>query len=247
MNLTPVIRNGLAFLIADSLELEDVSEDQWQATLDFAVPEFQSAVNQPKQVGECTFSFDGTGGRVLIKEAYAQRKYGENAPTHNGGINVVDGVAEGVEIVIPALAFNVTQKFEGATITLPWLRQIIFAAGTVNSDRFLGFEPGEVLFLGPSGSQPFAFMADGTVSFGEREVEFRFAVSPNLTVSRLVTSKTSTKMARLSVDRVCAAKDSLSESKGITSKPIGVYVAQVYRRIPFSLLGINDPSNFPVA
>ncbi len=175
-----MIRNGLAFLIADSLELEDVSEDQWQATLDFAVPEFQSAVNQPKQVGECTFSFDGTGGRVLIKEAYAQRKYGENAPTHNGGINVVDGVAEGVEIVIPALAFNVTQKFEGATITLPWLRQIIFAAGTVNSDRFLGFEPGEVLFLGPSGSQPFAFMADGTVSFGEREVEFRFAVSPNL-------------------------------------------------------------------
>ncbi len=248
-NMSPVVRNGLAFLIAESVSIEDVAEDRWTASIEFSVPEYQSSSKQPKQVGECTFTFDGTGGRVKITHAYDQQKYGLFAIDHGKAIDVKDGEAQGIEVVVPALSFNISQKFEGKTITLPWLRQICLATGTVNADRFLGFEPGEVLFMGPSGSQPFAFMSDGTVNFAEREVEFKFTVSPNLTNLKIDVIEGIEKAGHdyLWIE-YRKTKDSDSNAKGITARPLGVYVAQVYRRIPFSILGINDPTtNFPVS
>jgi len=248
-NLTPLILHGLAFVVADSLDLDEVADGTWEGSLDFITPESTNSSQQPKQIGEITFTFDGTGGKILTRHAFEQTKYGANAPDHGKAIDVRDGEAQGVDVVIPALSFSLSQKFEGATITLPWLRQICLATGTVNSDTFCHFEPGEVLFLGPSGSQPFAFLSNGTVAKGEREVEFRFAVSPNLAD---LTIGDITGIAKPGHDYLWIeskpVEDAASNAKGITSKPIGVYVAQVYRRLAFSSLGLSDPStNYPVA
>jgi hypothetical protein len=253
INLTPSVINGTEIVIPDSLEIEDVTDEQWEASITFVSPDAAriSGPRQPKRIGEATFSFDGTGGTTTITQAYAQTKYGTAAPEHGNAINVVDGLAEGVEISVPALAFNIQQKFDGSTITLPWLRSIVLATGCVNQDTFLGFAPGEVLFMGPTGSQPFAFFSDGQVQFAEREMEFRFAVSPNLTGLTIDGISVPEKpghdyLWRHRVRKVHPPSPAPVES--ITEKTLGVYVAQVYRRIPFSSLGISNPAvSFPVS
>lgn len=251
IDLSPAVMNGTAIVIADSLEIEEVTDEQWQASISFVSPDNprMSAPQQPKQIGEATFSFDGTGGTTTITQAYAQTKYGANAPEHGNAVNVVDGLAEGVEIVVPALAFNLQQKFDGSTITLPWLRSIVLATGCVNSDSFCGFNPGEVLFLGPTGSQPFAFFSNGSVQFAEREMEFRFAVSPNLVNLTIDGITVTEKPGHDYLWRHRVRKtDTSTPPRGITEKTLGIYVAQVYRRIPFATLGIANPAvSFPVS
>jgi hypothetical protein len=251
IDLSPAVMNGTAIVIADSLEIEEVTDDQWQASISFVSPDNprMSAPQQPKQIGEATFSFDGTGGTTTITQAYAQTGYGTDPPDHGKAVNVIDGIAEGVEVVVPALSFAIQQKFDGGTITLPWLRSIVLATGCVNGDVFLGFMPGEVLFLGPTGSQPFAFFSNGQVQFAEREMEFRFAVSPNLTGLTIDGISVPSKPGHDYLWRHRVRKtDTSTPPRGITEKTLGVYVSQVYRRIPFATLGIANPAvSFPVS
>jgi hypothetical protein len=246
ISLAQYVRNGLAVVVADSLEMEEIAPGIWDCSIDYVSPEKTDEKKQPKAVGEVTFSFDGTGGTVTIQEAYQQTKYGPNAPDHGKAINVTDGEVAGVEIVIPQLSLSLSQRFEGATITLPWLRTVIFATGTVNADQFLGFAPGEVLFLGPSGQQPLKFMADGSVQAGERDIEFRFAVSPNLEDLEYNGIQVPQKAGH---DYIWFDYEPVvdSDNKAMTKKVRGVYVARVYRRTNFADLRISNPEiNFPV-
>jgi hypothetical protein len=244
--LAQFIRGGRAVVVADSLDMTIIAPKTWECTVDYVSPEKTDEKKQPKAVGEVTFSFDGTGGSINIQEAYEQQKFGPNAPDHGKAINVTDGEVAGVEIVIPQLSLSLSQRFEGATITLPWLRTVIFATGTVNEDEFLGFAPGEVLFLGPSGQQPLKFMADGTVQAGERDIEFRFAVSPNLKELEFNGIEVPEKAGH---DYIWFDYEPVQDSaqKAMTKKVRGVYVARVYRRTPFANLRISNPEiNFPV-
>jgi hypothetical protein len=247
LNSVELLRDGFNVVIADSVDINEIAPGLWEATIEYVPPDKTDEKRQPKAVGEVSFSFDGTGGTYTLTEAFSQQRYGVNAPDHGKSINVSEGSVEGVEIVIPQLSFTLSQRFDGATITLPWLRSVIFATGTVNADEFLGFAPGEVLFLGPSGQQPIKFMDNGTVAAGERDVEFRFAVSPNLRDLNIggieVTQKAGHDYLWIQYEET---ED--SEGKALTRKPIGVYVAQVYRRTPFAALRISNPEiNFPVA
>ncbi len=241
-------------VIADALQIEQIGPQSFSGSMDYAALQAEGGgggggggANKPTAVGEVTFSFDGSGGSFNLLEAFAQTKYGTNAPDHEKRINVNgDGEVEGVEIVVPQLSLTLTQKFAGATITLPWLRSLVLATGCTNSDTWFGFEPGEVLFLGPTGQQPLHFMSDGNVTLGDRDVSFRFAVSPNLTG---LTFGDITGVAKSGHDYLWVkyAQKKDSTGKAMTKAPIGVYVSQVYRRIAFSGLGLSNPStNYPV-
>jgi len=81
--------------------------------------------------------------------------YGGAAATtdFDGMIGVNQDSVDGVDIVIPTLKITATFTHEVGIITLPRIKQLARATGKVNSDTFLTFAPGEVLFAGCTGTE----------------------------------------------------------------------------------------------
>lgn len=238
-------------MIADRLKPKWIAPGIWEWSVEYRPEELLGEARQPKAIGEATFDFDGTGGRFTLREAFVQTAYGPDAPDHGKRINVTPDGVDGVEIVRPQLSFTISQTFSGSTITMPWLRQISLLTGTTNQQPFFGFAPGEVLNLGPSGKQPFHFTSDGTVKAGKREVTFRFAVSPNradFDVGGItVTEKGGHDYLWVQYEEA-EDDDGGGSAKGITRKPVGVYVAVVYQRVSWSTMALRDPDlHYPVA
>lgn len=130
------------------------------------------------QVGSYSFNFSTTGAQVKVKCAkahqatyYASGYSGASNP-HNGMIGVKDDQAEGTDIVIPALKLNVVFRAPSGVVTVAMARSLAGYTGYTNSDTFLGFQPGELLFLGAEGS-------DGTEA--ESEITYQFVGSQNAT------------------------------------------------------------------
>jgi hypothetical protein len=246
-HLTNVLTiNGYWLVVIDEIDIKPYGYKSWVADISYISPRDANAAETPKRLGEVTFEFDGTGGQSKVFYAFEQRKYGDDAPDYGKAIGVDEnGKPLGVDIVVPQCSFSLHQSFEGATITLPWLRQVIYLTGCVNRDAFLGFAPGEVLFLGPSGQQPLAFLSDGTVEKGERDVTFRFALSPNIPNMTIGDIEGIEKTGHQYLWTLTRPDEDLTIEK---PKTVGVYVSTVYRPESFAVLGINDPdTNHPVA
>ncbi len=127
--------------------------------------------------GDFTFDFDTTGGTVNIKAGKEHiASYPEdmaNPDPLGGCLNVKeDGEVEGAEIVIPALRFSVRFRHPAGVVTLDYVKLLSNATGRMNSATFLGFAPGELLFVGASGS-------DG--SEADAEISYQFIASANAT------------------------------------------------------------------
>lgn len=125
-----------------------------------------------RETGSYTWSFDTTGATVHITTAKEHVKtYPSDMDIHKGSIGVQsDGSVEGAEIVIPALKLNVTYRHPHGVITIPFIKNLARVTGRTNNDAFLTFQPGELLYLGSTGS-------DGTES--DAEVTHQFAASEN--------------------------------------------------------------------
>ncbi len=127
-----------------------------------------------KSVGTIGFSFDTTGATVNIKCAKSHvASYPDDGDWHKGAINVKkDGEVEGADIIIPALKMTYTFKHPAGVITEDFARSIAGVTGTTNSGEFRGFQIGELLFAGASGS-------DGTDA--DAECAYQFIASQNAT------------------------------------------------------------------
>lgn len=125
------------------------------------------------ETGEWTWDFDTTGGTVHITNAKEEvsRYPSSDAPDQKGAIAVDGDQVHGVDIVIPAMKVNVQYKHPLGNITLSQAKYLNSITGSTNTDNFLTFAPGEVLFLGARGS-------DGTNA--EATVHYQFAVSGNV-------------------------------------------------------------------
>lgn len=128
-----------------------------------------------RETGTYSFTFDTSGGTVKITAAkehiasYPADAANENP--HKGSIGVTkDGEVEGVEIIIPALKLSVSFRHPQGVVTLEHARALANATGHTNSESFLVFDEGELLFIGASGS-------DG--SEAEAEVTYQFVASSN--------------------------------------------------------------------
>lgn len=124
--------------------------------------------------GEWTWDFDTTGGSIHITNAKAEiARYPEDtAPDQRGAIGVDGDQVNGIDITIPSMKLNVQFRHPLGVLTLAQAKFLHSITGTVNADSFLGFAPGEVLFLGARG-------ADGTDA--EVTVSYQFAMSANAT------------------------------------------------------------------
>ena len=126
-----------------------------------------------QEQGSYKLNFDTTGGTLLMKCAKEHIATYPSAGTYNhgGAINVHGDEVEGTEVIGPALKITVDFSHPAGIITLPQIKFLARITGRTNSDNFLTFAPGEVLFLGATGSEG----SDGPTNVG-----YQFAMSENL-------------------------------------------------------------------
>lgn len=181
-----------------------------------------------RETGSYSFNFDTTGATTKVKIArehlgtyYSPSITAHSSDTnpHHGSIGVnPDHSVEGCDIVIPNLKLGVIFRFPQKGITIGKVKQFASVTGTTNSDSFLGFDPGELLFLGATG---------GDGSNHELEVNFQFAASQNvgsLTFGDIVNIVKSGH-AYAWVEFLTQVT---SDNKAATMPPLAVHVERVY-------------------
>jgi hypothetical protein len=186
---------------------------------------------EQKDTGSSSFSFDTGGGTTHITQSlrtvstYAPA--GKVAPDFKGAIGVATDSVEGTDITIPVYSFTETHYIPTALVTGAYKVTLFALTGRVNQYAFKGFAPGEVLFLGASGS------VRGTEDW---EITFRFAASPNVTglavgdIANIAKSGWSYLWIRYA---------DAEDQKVLVKQPIAAYVEQVYEAGDFAGLGIG--------
>lgn len=153
-------------LYRDDVRVSQAAYNQWNVEVPYGL--------KKNVTGEWTWDFDTTGGTVHITQAKEElRRYPTaDAPDQKGAIAVDGTEVKGVEIIVPAMKINVQFKHPLGVVTLAKAKFLSNMTGKTNSDTFLTFAPGEVLFLGARG-------ADG--SDAEATISYQFAMAANST------------------------------------------------------------------
>lgn len=179
------------------------------------------------------YTFDTGGGTTKITQSLATinayAPAGLTAPDCEGGIGVSEDRVEGVDITTPTYQFSETHRFADGSITPTYKAALFSRTGTVNDGTFKGFNAGEVLFMGATGSKR-----------GDEQwsLTFRFAASPN--VSGLAVGPIT------GIDKdgwdylwIRYAEFEDSSAQAVVKRPIGVYIERTYHRMDFSVLNIG--------
>ena len=129
---------------------------------------------EKKETGSYRFSFDTTGGSVHItasKETVGKFPASPTPPDFKQLIGVHEDQVDGVDRVIPALKMSYSFKHPLGVMSEAKARYLSSITGMVNSTLWHGFQAGEILFLGATGS-------DGTDA--EAEVTYQVVGSANV-------------------------------------------------------------------
>jgi hypothetical protein len=206
-----------------------LGDDAWQLTVNYekkgAEPEEDNPLKRSR-------SFDTTGGTQHITQAFSETKYGANAPDQQKAVGVDENAVNGVDIVVPQLQWTETYEVPNAYVTDGYIRGVSGVTGCTNISEFRGFEAGEVLFLGCTGSQEW----DDQKGRGPWSLSFRFIASRNKTNQTIGSVTGITKKGH---EYLWVRYESASESNLLIKKPKAVYVNQVYSEASFSILGIG--------
>ncbi len=132
---------------------------------------------QERQTGSYRISFDTTGATInakYSKETIAAFGRPQDDPPSVDDFKNLIGVngdnVEGADIVVPVLRMTVNFSHPLGVIDIARVKALANWTGRTNSDVFLTFEPGEVLFLGASGIEG---------SDAETEIAYNYAMTPN--------------------------------------------------------------------
>lgn len=203
-----------------------------EVVVHYVDPEKQDEDEQ-KETGEYKFSFDTTGGQQHVsqsKETISKTAIpGQEAPDFKGAINVSGDRVDGVDLVIPALKFQLTYKVPQATLTTDYVRTLARMTGTTNADEFLGFAAGELLFLGATGEQALN---------GDPEVTYHFEASENIVNQAIGDIVVPAKKGHEFL-WVWYQPEEDDNAKRLVQRPFAAYVERVYRSTNFSDLGLE--------
>jgi hypothetical protein len=183
---------------------------------------------EPKETGQSTYSFDTSGGTTHITQSLETvASYGDDPPDFQGAIGVSTDSVEGTDITVPVFNFTETHYVPVALLTGAYKVVLFYLTGRVNHAPFKGFAPGEVLFLGASGSQR------GTEDW---EITFSFAASPNVTG---LTVGDITGIDKKGWEYLWVRYADAEDADVLVKQPAAAYVEQVYEYGNFALLGIG--------
>lgn len=128
-----------------------------------------------QSIGQETYSFDFSGTtQHITRSLETVNRFGLVAPDYKGLIGVTKDGVDGCDVVVPQARFSESRIRSDNSIDTTYKRTIVRLIGKVNSAEFLGFERGEVLFLGASGSKR---------GDADWEITYHFAASLNGEVS----------------------------------------------------------------
>lgn len=102
------------------------------------------------------------------------------APDYQQAIGVASGSVAGTDIFFPTMEVSITVQRKW--IKFPYVRDLRNTACCVNDRRWRGFEKGEVLYKGPSGSIKPGQVGSITHKFSVGKNQTNIKVSPTLTV-----------------------------------------------------------------
>lgn len=198
----------------------------WEATADYS-----SGAEKKKLTGDSTYTFDTTGGTQHITQSRETVGYGgPPGLTFKNAIGVTKDSVEGVDITVPVYAWTETHYLPITLIDPGYKRSLFFLTGCMNDAAFRGYERGEVLFKGASGSQR---------KISDVEITYHFAASPNVEVATGTLSGLSTTDIKLGWDYIWFSYVDDISGNFMIKKPLAVLIERVYRFGDFSLMGIG--------
>jgi hypothetical protein len=217
----PAIYAGLVF---QSYHIAHQGGGVWEATARYGK-------HEPKDTGDSSFSFDTGGGTTHITQSLqtlgSYAPLGSVAPNFQGAIGVTTDSVEGTDITVPIYNFTETHYIPTALVTGAYKLVLFALTGKLNAGTFKGFAPGEVLFLGASGSQR---------GQEDWEITYRFAASPN--VSGLSVGPIAG-ISKRGWDYLWVRYADAEDEYVLVKQPIAAYVERVYESGNFALLGIG--------
>lgn len=198
--------------------------------------EFTASYSIAPLTADYTVTIDTGGGLLRRTLAYQQNAYpapGHAAPNFSTAIDVQDREINGVDTVIPALKLDIVAKLDRNLITDPigYAKTVASLTGAVNSGPYLGFDAGELLFMGGTGA---------VISDRDPTLTFTFSASqnvPNLTVGPI------SGIVKPGHDYIWYwyKDDTDPGSTNFHVKiPAAAYVSKVYLGVDFAALGIGE-------
>lgn len=134
-------------VVADATDAVDV----WNVDVHYG-PESDEKSKERPQPGTWTFSFSTTGGRATKTVAKMRSRHwassSSEAPNLKGALNWDGKSVKGVDVVVPNLKFQIKAYYEPQAVTTTFMRELARKTARTNSDKWLGFEPGELLYFG---------------------------------------------------------------------------------------------------
>lgn len=239
--------NNLLYYLLKPLKRLEISvvdgsyDKQWVAVLEWIGESHDASGNDyPKQPGCVQQAFSSVGGTSRVTQAYAETRYGTNAPAMNGGIGWNGDRFEGVDIVSPTFEFSLTYKYPYSQITSQVRNGWLSLVGSVNADTFCDFAPGEVLYCGFSGSTVTEYdgstvVIDGVTYLAAQNyynISHQFKCSPNVS-GMSIAGQTGVSKKGWEYLWVLREKADDANTGRTIETPTGVYVNQVYRYANF--------------
>jgi len=209
----------------------------WMCTVEYGFsaetqtedPEPPETPDESKPLGP-DYAIDITAAQVHInqsKQTISRTSYSpNNPPNYQGAINVTRDRVEGTDVFAPKFEFTITvQRYP---VLLPYLRLIRSLVATTNKNKWRGFEAGELIYLGMT----------GTCKPGEVwSLTHKFAVGTNLADFDVgqITVPSKKAWQFLWVTYTDAVDQAL-----LVQKPYAAYVERVYDESDFNLIGIGN-------
>lgn len=218
------------FLPIQSMEVEGINEFIYYGTVVWAF-------TPPQNEGDQALSFDTGGGRTKITQSLGTTSYAATgtAPNFEGAIGVTKDGVEGIEILVPALSFTITQRFAPGFVTNAYIKLLATLTGCVNGGAFRGCDPGEVLFEGATGTQ--------ANSQAWWDISFKFSAQQNASTTNgnALTVGTITNIDKNGFQYLWVRYQDVDDTtaKALVKQPLAVYVETVYNSADFSQLGIG--------
>jgi hypothetical protein len=234
-------------LRAESYSVEYQGDGCWKVTIAYE----KIGADDASQIAPLkrARSFDTSGGTRHVTNALdmnngdvGERKYGpgglDDAASFKGAINVDDNGVNGVDIVVPALSWTESYDVPSGYVTNDYIKNIASLTGSVNKAAFRSFQPGEVLFVGASGTHEW----DEQRGYGPWSLSFKFVANPN--VGQTLPKAKIGDIANVEaygheVVWVRYATDADAAKNQLVRLPVAVYCNRVYPDGDFSKIGIG--------
>lgn len=215
-----------------------LGDNAWQVTINYEKAGAEPSTSDPIKRAR---SFDTTGGTQHITQACSvgsggtldfEKRFPSGATNMSGAIGVDSNGVNGVDIVVPQLQWQESYDVPNAYVTAAYVRGVAGITGTTNNASFRGFDAGEVLFLGCSGSQEW----DDQKGRGPWSLSYRFVASKNVTGQ---TIGSITGIEKNGHEYLWVRYEDAVSGSTLLKQPKAVYVSKVYKDSDFSALGLG--------